>query len=170
MDNLEIDKKKSFKIILNSRNGASRTGSIASYVYTVDFRQVVRTDIDYSKQYKVWCSFISTIGTTANVGVDPTTNNYGLHIDFGKGQNIIQFNTIRPISFILPVVCVPLGTTVGTSLFGFELKENDNQPFIINDIRNITNLHITIVENNGATFSTAQAQFNYICSLTFEEC
>ena len=170
MNNLEIDKKKSFKVFLNSRNTASRTGSIPSLTFTLDLRAVVRTDIDYSKKYKVYCSFLSTIGTTANVGVDPTTNNYSLHIDMGKGQNIYQFNLARVPSFNLPVISVPLGTTTATSLFGFQLNENDNQPFIIDDIRNISTVNLTILENTSANFSTAGAQFNYMCCLTFVEC
>ena len=108
MNSLEIDKKKTFKVILNSRNANSRTGpGPNNYTYFVDLRAVVRTDLDYSKQYKIYCSLISTLNTLTGSGIDPTTNNYSLHIDAGKGQNIYQFNLIRPPSFILPVVCVP---------------------------------------------------------------
>jgi hypothetical protein len=165
MEIIEIDKKKSFKIMLNSRNTASRSGaSTTTLSYTVDFRSVIRSDIDYSKQYKVYCSFISNINTTAITGIDALTNNYGLYIDMGKGQNIYQFNNTRAPSFILPVV------SMSATQYGFLLNEYNQLPIIVNNIRDITTITLSVIASSTGIALVAGTNFGYMCCLTFEEC
>jgi hypothetical protein len=186
MNSFEINKKRSFKIMLNSYNtdsyhplvptdtGTSATRNVA---YKVDFRQVIQDPADFNKQYRMKCSFISNTASQTETGITPATRSYSLHVDMGKSINVITYRTPKKSSFILPVITIPFGATASTCFHNFTLNDSDQEGAIINDIRDISFIGVSILEsffpgpnNIDVSFTPGSAVLNYLCMLTFEEC
>lgn len=188
MNSFEINTKKSFKVVLNSYNTASFSSLTAptpdtgvnltrNVSYTVDFRQVIQDPNDFNKQYKMRCSFISNIATQAETGIVPATRSYSLHVDLGKNINVASYRTPRKTSYLLPVVVAPFGASASTCFNGFALHDQDQSPIIIDNIRDISFIGVSILECSAGTpnvidnnFTAGSAVLNYLMTLTFEEC
>ncbi len=174
--------------MLDSFNDASFASSGTQFdrSYYVDFKQLVVNDADLDKSYNVYASFRS-IGSTVGLNGIRTDKVFLLNIDFNKGSNIIQYTpstrTNKNISHILPVSCsLERGST--TVYTYFDLKDNDQMPTVVNNIRSINTIKLQVIEVNtyvifapavpplaAATPPALSAPDNskYVCILTFVE-
>ena len=59
--------KKTFKIMLDSNNTASWTGTLYKAVYYIDLNQIITNNDEYCKSYYMYCTFLSeSADNTAN--------------------------------------------------------------------------------------------------------
>ena len=89
---MDIENKKTFKILLDSNHGASYTGSsIFNATYYIDLTKLLTNQEDFNIPYLMFCTFKSRADTIAN---NQITNNevYFLTIDLYKGYNLYQYN------------------------------------------------------------------------------
>lgn len=155
--------KKSFKVVLDSSDTNSFTGTLYNANYYVDLSKVIRKLEDYDKSYYVYCTLISktdVIGTTNIV----STNLYTLILKLSnKNNNIYQYNNFNCDSFIIPVQVNASDNGGGGPHNGFFLKDTDQRPLYIDNINNLTNIQLKVLQNNQSTTATAP----YVCILTF---
>ena len=158
--------KKSFKIVLDSNNTASWTGSLYKANYYLDLTQIIQNNDDFFKSYYMYCSFISNANDVANNSITPA-NVYTLHIDMGKGLNVYEFKSIKTPSFILPVQVINSvvgGVDPDTRLY---LLDYQQQPTVIPNILNLNTIQIQVID--ASTDSTTASNAPYVCILTFVE-
>jgi|688.fasta_scaffold12371_7 hypothetical protein len=155
--------KKSFKVVLNSSDTNSFIGTLYNANYYVDLSKVIRNKEDYDKSYYVYCTLISNTDITATTNI-VSTNLYTLILNMSnKFNNIYQYNNINYDSFILPVQVNPSDNGGGGPHNGFFLKDTDQRPLYIDNINNLTNIHLKVLQNSQQTTASAP----YVCILTF---
>jgi len=170
--------KLSFKVLLDSFNDASFASSGTQFdrSYYVDFKQLVVNDADLDKSYNVYASFRSIASTVGLNGIR-TDKVFLLNIDFNKGSNIIQYTQStrinKNISHILPISC-SLERGSGSVYTYFDLKDNDQMPTVVNNIRSINTIKLQVIEANTYVIFTptttgAPDNSKYVCILTFVE-
>ncbi len=148
------NKKTSFKILLNSYVTASYTGTQFNAKYYVNLTDVISNDADFDKSYYVYVTFRSRCAAIATNKLENTDSFY-LNIDFNKKSNISQYQqqnkTIKNISYILPVMTtLEKGTTTVNTFF--YLKDKDQKPTIINNIRSINFITLNVTQADIRTF------------------
>ena len=157
---------KSFKIVLDSGDVNSFTGDEYNANYYVDLSRVIRNKEDYNKNYYIYCTFISTTGTSATSNI-LTSLLYTLTLNLSnKFNNIYQYTNYNLCNFILPIQVNPSNDGAGLPHVGFLLQDKDQKPLFIENINNITNINLKVLENGSPTVAIA----DYICILTFVEC
>lgn len=172
--------KRTFKVFLNSASTNSRYPvdgtNLYNSNYPIDLTHIIFTEEDFDKNYLMYCDFVSC-AEMANVGAtQPSTMNiYTLHIDFGKGLNIYQYNQSKNPSFIIPVENIVEVNAVPTTMnmSRFNLTSDRQEPVLVQNIRNlnVVNLNMLIASTPGAvnTSYVGTTGVNYICVLTFIE-
>ncbi len=170
-----MDKNKlSFKVLLDNFNTSSFTiGSQFNANYYVDFKKLIVNDEDLDKSYYVYVTFKSMGFGTATTGIS-NDHLYLLSIDFNKGSNTIQYTTpSRPNKNICHVIPINESLERGTStvFVYFELKDNQQMPTVVNNIRSINTINLEVIEaDTYTTFTpTTPAASKYTCILTFVE-
>lgn len=160
--------KKSFKIVLNSVNPGSYTGTEFNANYSIDLTQVIRDTNDYKKSYYMYCSFYSNTDKAIIIGIS-SNNLYTLAIDLQRSNNIYNFDTQYPVNFVLPINVNPPDDVINTlAHVSFKLNDNDQRPQFVDNILNLNNIRLTIYDDSLNIFNSAV--LNYICTLTFVEC
>jgi len=173
--------KKSFKVVLDTNNTASYSGSQFDARFTVDLNQIIREPWRMKRSYLMTFSFRSISATFAVTGVT-STKLYKLHIDLGKGTpTIFQFNATRAPAGIVGVSNEGVGVytnVAAASAFDipcyFNARPDDNDGVFVNDLLNINNINLNLIDPTSGTFNSADnATINtntkYICVLNFQE-
>lgn len=164
--------KRSFKVVLDSYNTNSYTGSEFNAHYYIDLLRLINDDKAYDKQYYIYCNFLSKAENITNNQIT-TTNNYTLSLNFNNTSNqLYQYDQTKNYSFNIPVE--NLTDTGGAIHTLFKLNDNTQQPLFIQNIRNLTKINLQVYQN---TAPNVQTIFNpstpnnskYICILTFVE-
>jgi hypothetical protein len=171
--------KLSFKVLLDSFNDDSFVSGSPQFdrSYYIDFKSLIVNDADLDKSYNVYVSFRS-LGATYNTNGIRTDKVFLLNIDFNKGFNIIQYTpstrTNKNISHILPVSSsLERGSSVVFTYF--DLKDNNQMPTVVNNIRSINSIKLQVIEANTyviftpVTGAAAPDNSKYVCILTFVE-
>lgn len=161
--------KRTFKVILNSAATNSYIGvSKWNLNFFVDLTHVIFDDSAFDKPYYMTFNMQSGSFPTASPDIS-TAGNYAVHIDFGKGLNIFQYNQVKNTSGILGF---GYDMTSTPPKIYFDTKETDNAPILVNNIRNISNINVNVLDlstgGNGSTPSDLNG-VNYIMFLTFTE-
>jgi hypothetical protein len=158
--------KKSFKVVLNSLNIDSFTGTELNANYFIDLKNVIRNKEDYEKSYYVYCTFITDTDRSALIGLT-STNIYTLTLNFtNKCSNIYQYDNNNLISFGLPIQINPSDNGAGAPHIGLILQDKDQRPLYIENLYNINNITLKVLENDVISTS----DISYVCILTFVEC
>lgn len=164
--------KRSFKVVLDSYDNNSYTGTQFDSHYTIDLLKIISDEEAFNKQYNVYCQFLSKAENITNNNIT-TTNNYTLSLKFNNTSNqIYQYKQTINYSFNLPVE--NLTDTGGAIHTLFKLNDNTQHPLFIQNIRNLTKINLQVYQN---TAPNTQTIFNpaitdnskYICILTFVE-
>jgi hypothetical protein len=170
MSVIKNDLKKSFKIVLDSSK-TNFTGNQFDANFQIDLTKILTNDKDFDKSYNMTFAFRSR-------GADPNTtlldyfDVYTLCIDFGKGYNSICARMNRNHVGILPV---SINTVYGSVSSFFDAKESDNAPILVKNVRDLTSIRLTVVENtidlifNPTNDNTINNLTEYVCILTFTE-
>ena len=165
--------KKVFKIVLDSNKTSNFTGSQFDANYVVDLSKILACDNDYDKAYYLTFSFRSRSGATA--GQLNMTTVYSLCIDLGKGFNTLSANMNRNHVGIIPINNDFTTYTATNAPAFFDAKEADNAPVLIRNVRGLTSIRLTVVNNtddtifNSANNGTINTNTAYVCILTFTE-
>ena len=163
--------KRSFKVVLDSFNTNSFTGSQFNANYNINLQTIINDEKAFDKQYLVYCNFITKSESIANNQIT-STNIYTLSLNFNNSSNnLYQFEQYKNFSFTLPVQSII--DTGGSNHTLLRLDDNNQRPLFIQNIRNLTNIYLNVWQNN----ITAEQIFNpttpdnskYICTLTFVE-
>ena len=167
---MDIENKKTFKILLDSNHGASYTGSsIFNATYYIDLTKLLTKQEDFNKPYLMYCTFKSRADTVAN---NQVTNNevYFLTIDLYKGYNLYQYNNRSGNTVYVVPVSFSLEAAVSQTYF--DLKDNDSKPVYISNLNNVSKIYLNLsTASSSSTFApTTPANSKYICLLTFVEC
>tara|TARA_R110002126_G_scaffold230314_1_gene375120 strand:+ start:13999 stop:14589 length:591 start_codon:yes stop_codon:yes gene_type:complete len=173
--------KKSFKVVLDTNNTASYSGSQFDARFTVDLNQIIREPWRMKKSYLMTFSFRSISATFAVSGVT-STKLYKLHIDIGKGTpTIFQYNATRAPAGIVGVSNDGVGVytnVAAASAFDipcyFNARPADNDGVFVNDLLGINGINLNLIDPTTGTFNSADnATINtntkYICVLNFQE-
>lgn len=157
--------KRTFKVICNSNDTASFTGGLYNATFiNIDLKSIIFDVKDFDKPYYMSVSFISQADTIANSSID-YANVYSLHIDMGKGQNILMNRKQKVPSVILPIAT----DNTGTKTY-FRLTNEMQTPVLIQDLNCIYNITLNVINTTtNATFVPATNPLNYVCVLTFTE-
>jgi hypothetical protein len=166
--------KKSFKIVLDSSKTANYTGLQFDANYMIDLTKILVCDEDYDKAYNMTFAFRSRSGAPATTNLN-MNDVYSLCIDLGKGFNTLSANMNRNHVGIIPISndFTAYTTTVCPSLF--DAKDADNAPILIKNVRGLTSIRLTVVNNttdavfNSANDGTINTNTRYVCILTFTE-
>jgi len=161
--------KRTFKILLDANRTDSYTGNQFNASYYVDLRNIIVNNEDFDKQYHMYCSFRSRGDHIVNNEIS-TNEVFLLDINLNKGINTYQYTQpYKNMSFILPVsVSNELSATPQTY---FYLKEIDNMPVFINNIRSINFINLNVYKASTNTLFDPILDYNsyYVCILTFVE-
>ena len=164
--------KKSFKVVLNSYDTSSYTGIQTNASYFVDLKQVLRDPEDYNKSWYMTYSLKSVSASASNNQITPTKI-FSLTLSLGKAINVYQFRNSQPFVGLLTVNNDFTAYTSTACPTFFDTKETDNKPIFIDELKNVTNVNLTI---NDVTNGTIHDPINiymtsnrYVCILTFEE-
>lgn len=163
--------KRSFKVVLDSYNTSSYTGSQFNANYNVNLLRLLNEESAFDKPYYVYVNFMTKSESIANSQIT-STNIYSLALQFtGKANQLYQYDQSKNFSFTLPVYNIQ--DTGGTMHNYIKLIDREQRPMFIQDIRNITNILLQVYQCN----TTSETIFNpttpdnskYICILTFVE-
>jgi len=158
--------KKSFKVVLNSLNLNSFTGTELDADYFIDLKNILRNKEDYEKSYYIYCTFITDTNSSTLIGLS-STDIYTLILNFSnKCSNIYQYNNNNLISFVLPIQVNPSDNGAGAPHIGLILQDKDQRPLYIENLYNINNIKLQVLDNNVISTS----DLSYVCILTFVEC
>jgi len=179
--------KLSFKVLLDSYNTSSFTGTQFNASYYVDFKRYIVNNEDLDKSYYVYASFES-MGNIQSSNEITNENLYLLSINFNKGNNIIQYATpSRPVKNICYIIPVDESYERGVAATGsvatytrFRLKDKQQMPTVVKNIRSInainlqvivagTNATIPVTYPNNIFTPTTPNNSKYTCILTFLE-
>lgn len=164
--------KRSFKVVLDSYNTNSYTGSQFNAHYYIDLLRLINDEEAFNKQYYIYCNFLSKADNIASNNIITTTN-YTLSLNFNNtSSQLYQYDQTKNYTFNLPVENL---TDTGTAIHTlFKLNDNTQQPLFIQNIRNLTKINLQVYQN---TPPNTQTIFNpadltkslYVCILTFVE-
>ena len=158
--------KKSFKIVLDSLNLNSFTGTELNVDYFIDLKNVLRNKEDYEKSYYIYCTFITDTDTSILIGLS-STNIDTLTLNFSnKCSNIYQYNNNNLISFGLPIQVIQSDNGARAPHVGLILQDKDQRPLYIENLYNINKIKLQVLDNNVISTS----DISYVCVLTFVEC
>lgn len=169
-----VKAKKTYKVLLDSNDTTSFTGTQFNASYFVDLKQIIFNDEDFDKCYEMTCRFVSRSGDPATTLLNMTST-YTLHIDLGKGISTYQYKRIKPISSVLSVMNDFTAYTSTVCPTYWDTKDSDNAPSLIPNLRGITSIGLNVVQSsnnttfNNANNSTINTATKYICVLTFRE-
>jgi hypothetical protein len=166
--------KRSFKVVLDSYNTNSYTGSQFNANYYVDLVRLINDEKAFDKQYNIYCQFISKSESITNNQIT-STNIYTLSLNFNNvSSQIYQYNQFRNYNFIIPVE--NLTDTGGAIHTLFKLNDNTQHPVFIQNIRNLTNINLQVCQNTAGDPAiqnifdpSTMNNSKYICILTFVE-
>ena len=162
--------KKTFKIMLDSNNTASWTGTLYKAVYYIDLNQIITNNEDYSKSYYMYCTFLSESADNTLNSIN-STSLYTLHIDMGKGINVYQYRNIKTPSFIIPVQTILNEAAANQPFTSFNLQDFVQRPTFINNMLNVNYITLNLIDaETNSTFVPGATIAEYICCLTFVEC
>lgn len=165
--------KRSFKVILDSYNTNSYTGTQFNANYYVDLVRLISDEEAFNKQYNVYCEFITRPDSTTNNDINIGFN-YTLSLIFNNNPNqTYQYEQSKSYSFLLPISNVYDTNVPPASHTLLRLDDNNQKPLFMQNIRNLTNIKLQVYKINAGS----QAIFNpsipdnskYICNLTFVE-
>ena len=167
--------KTQFKLILDSNITDSYIASPSIYNanYYVDLKSVITNDEDLDKSYYVYINFRSK-ATTITLGGIANTSIFLLNIDFNKGTKTSKFqsgSTPTNITNIIPITISQENGVATSPITYFDLKDRDQIPSIINNIRSINFIKLNVVTANSyQTFApTTPDNTKYVCILSFVE-
>jgi hypothetical protein len=173
--------KKSFKVVLDTNNTASYSGSQFDARFTVELNKIIREPWRMKKSYLMTFSFRSISATHAVSGVS-STKLYKLHIDIGKGTpTIFQYNATRAPAGIVGVSSEGVGVYTNVAAAAsfdipvyFNARPADNDGVFVNDLLGIHTINLNLIDPTTGTFNNADnATINtntkYICVLNFQE-
>lgn len=166
--------KKIFKVVLDSNDANSYSGSQFDATFPVDFNQIVFDAEDLDKCYEMTVRFVSRSGDPATTLLNMQST-YSLNINLGKGVATYQNRKGRPICAVLSLMNDFTAYTSTVAPTYIDTKDTDNAPSLVPNLRNITSIGLNVIINStGATFNNANnATINtntkYICVLTFKE-
>ena len=166
--------KKVFKVVLDSSKTSNFTGLQFDANYIIDLSKMLVCDEDYDKTYYMSFSFRSRSGAPATTGLGMNTV-YSLCIDLGKGYNTLSANMNRNHVGIIPIGNDFTSYTSTVCPTFFDAKEADNAPILIKNVRSLTSIRLTVVNNttdavfNSANDGTINTNTAYVCILTFTE-
>lgn len=166
--------KRTFKIVLDSYNTNSYTGSQFNANYYIDLRTIINDESAFDKSYDVYCEFISKSEQYTNNSIT-STNIYTLQFNFNNAPNILyQYDPLKYYSFIVPIENIndySGGSQQPHSYF--KLNDNMQKPIFLQNIRNMTNINLQLYQNSVGSqiiFSPpVPNNSKYICILTFIE-
>lgn len=169
--------KRTFKIVLDSYNTNSYTGTQFNASYYIDLPKIINDESAFDKSYKVYCNF-QTIANTANNSEIGLSSLYALSLNFNGigGLQVYQYDQSKNFDFNLPVINL-FDTAVAPNAQShtlLRLNEMDQNPIFLQNIRNMTYINLQVYKYNSST----PAIFNpntpdaskYLCILTFVEC
>lgn len=164
--------KRTFKIVLDSTNINSFTGSQFNAYYPIDLTKIINDESAFDKSYKVYCEFITRSDNITNNQITSTLI-YTLSLNFIGigGLQVYQHDMSKNYNFILPVENITdTGGAIHTLL---KLNDNMQKPIFLQNIRNLRNINLVVYESDiilQSIFSpTSPTNSVYICILTFEE-
>ena len=136
-----------YKIVLDSYDTSSFTGTQFNATYYVDFNKFITNQEDFNKPYKLNVSITSISSYTSESGLTPSTNLYYYSVDFSKQltRNATFTNTRKPIKGVLGFennADAYISTTAGANSV-YQTKQNikvDDGPFFLNNLNNINNI------------------------------
>lgn len=163
--------KRTFKVILNSAATNSYSGTNKfNLTYYVDLTHIIFDNEAFNKSYYMSFNMQSTSFTSGGASTNVTPiGNYCVHIDFGKGLNVFQYNQVKNTSGILGF---GYDVTSTPPKIYFDTKNSDNAPVFVQNIRDISQININILDlsvgGSGAT-PTNDGTIDNIFFLTFTE-
>lgn len=167
-----------YKIVLDSYDTSSFTGTQFNATYYIDFNKFITNQEDFNKSYKLNVSITSVSSYTADSELIPTTNLYYYSANFSKQLtlNATFTNTRKPITGVLRFennADAYISTTAGANSV-YQTKQNikvDNGPFFLNNLNNINNITFQVFKGSDNTiFSPADnTKSKYIVILTLEQ-
>lgn len=173
--------KKSFKVVLNSNDFNSYSGSLTNASFYIDLKQILHDPNDFNKAWNMSFSLKSVSASTSNSGLT-STRLYGIRLDLNKETNIYQ-NISKWSPKLSGLLSFNNDFTAYTSTacnYFWDSKESDNKPIFIDNLQNINYVNLTIydlytvlatptyysiVDSSG----TKETYLRYVCILTFEE-
>lgn len=164
--------KKSFKVVLNSYDTSSYTGIQTNASYFVDLKTVLRDPEDYDKSWYMTFCLKSVSALTGNNLINPNKL-FTLTLSLGQFVNAYQYQNTRPSVGILNITNDFTAYTSTACPTFFDTKDSDNKPVFIDNLKNLTNINLTINDITNGTIHDASNIYmtsnRYVCILTFEE-
>jgi hypothetical protein len=173
MSIIKSNLKKSFKILLDSNDASSFTGSHFNALYSIDLTKILADPEDFKKAYNCTVSFRSRQGASGTTGLTQNTV-YLLALDFQKGFTALSSTQTNNIVGIVPVNNDFTTYTSTTANPYFDCKDSDNAPFMLKDLQSVVSVRLTLLLASGGFFNptndaTVNNNTRYVCVITLKE-
>jgi hypothetical protein len=157
--------KKTFKIVCNSFDTTSWTGTLYNSIFPVNLKTMILNPADLKKAYKLTFSFQSI--EDGNIGY---SSSYAIFINTNKNINTIQTNNNNRYNKYTGVL--KYVSPAGRNINRFLTSPEDNPPVYYDNIEDINfiNIRVTNLNNNITYVPSTTAPVRYwICVLCFTE-
>lgn len=151
-----------FKIVLNSNDSATWTGTTKFNAnYSIDLKQILHTDIQFDKGYRMSFQLRTTSDTTIT-----STKIYLASLLLSNGTS--QMGIIQPTGTVFQTTgLLSSFYDQGTTSAYISTLDTDNSPIYISNLRSITNVQVRITDHTYTTIAPSGG--NYVVVLHFQQ-